>query len=90
MAKKQIPRSYADRAKDVPVTQKMLFAVRDELNSSIKSIDAKAESRFHEMSSQIHQIKILVEEQNAKNNIVLDGLNVLFERQERVEALIRD
>jgi len=93
--KKEYP--YPTRAANVPVTQRMLYAVRDELKSDInglrvelksemKSIEAKVETRFHELSSQIHQIKILAEEQNAKNNIVLDGLVNLFERQDRLES----
>jgi hypothetical protein len=96
--KKNYP--YPTRAADVPVTQRMLFAVRDELKadinssksetnsvrSELKSLEAKVETRFYELSSQIHQIKILTEEQNAKNNIVLDGLVNLFERQDRLES----
>jgi predicted nucleic acid-binding Zn-ribbon protein len=110
-AKKSYP--YPTRAADVPVTQRMLYAVRDELKADIKSVrseiksvrseiksvnsdissirsdfkslEAKVDSRFHEISSQIYQMKVLVEEQNAKNNIVLDGLVNLFERQERLE-----
>lgn len=84
---------YLTRAADVPVTQKMLYAVRDELKSEIsavkselKSIESKVDIRFFELTSQIHQIKILTEEQNAKNNIVLDGLVNLFERQDRLES----
>lgn len=55
-------------------------------------IDGKIQTTFHQLTEQIHQlhsqvhrIGILVEEQNAKNNIVLDGLTSLFERQERLE-----
>lgn len=82
-------KNYPSRAANVPVTQKMLYAVRDELNSSIHALDAKVDSRFHQIAAQIHQMKILVEEQNSKNNIVLDGLTSLFERQERLEASLR-
>jgi hypothetical protein len=94
---------YPTRAADVPVTQKMLYAVRDQLkadinssrseiksefkavHSKIESLEAKVDARYHDLSSQIHQMKILTEEQNAKNNIVLDGLVNLFERQDRLE-----
>lgn len=96
-------KKYPSRAANVPVTQKMLYAVRDDLDSSFKTlkasvrtvdakievVDAKVDAHFHQLSGQIHQMKILVEEQNAKNNIVLDGLTNLFERQERVEAELR-
>jgi hypothetical protein len=82
--KKSYP--YPTRAADVPVTQRMLHVVRDELKADISSLEAKVDSRFHEISSQLHQMKLLTEEQNAKNNIVLDGLVNLFERQERLES----
>lgn len=85
MAKTKAIQRYPERAANVPVTQKMLYAVRDELKSEIKASEAKAEARSHALAGQIHQIMILVEEQNAKNNIVLDGLTNLFERQERIE-----
>ncbi len=101
--------SYPERAKDVPVTQKMLYLVRDELKSDVKSLEHKMNARFssqdskfnsiearfesieakmEKISSDIHSIKILVEEQNAKNNIVLDGLTSLFYRQDRIEKLV--
>lgn len=87
---------FPERAENVPVTQKMLYGVRDELKSDMKAmearLDGKIDSNFHSLSAQVHQlhsqvhrIGILVEEQNAKNNIVLDGLTMLFERQERME-----
>ena len=96
--------SYPERAKDVPVTQKMLYLVRDELKSDVKSLEHRLNARFsshdsrfesiesklEKMSSDIHSIKILVEEQNAKNNIVLDGLTSLFYRQDRIEKLLNE
>jgi hypothetical protein len=83
-------KNYPSRAANVPVTQKMLYAVRDELNSSISALDAKVDSRFHQLTAQIHQMKILVEEQNSKNNIVLDGLTNLFERHTRLDHSFRE
>jgi chromosome segregation ATPase len=55
------------------------------LETRIDALDAKIDSKFEIFMSEIHKIKILVEEQNAKNNIVLDGLTSLFARQERLE-----
>jgi uncharacterized protein YdcH (DUF465 family) len=137
--------SYPKRAKDVPVTQRMLFEVRDELKALIKgeskrtdakfarlngkfssidarfadmdvkfaNIDAKfadmdvkfanidgkfanidarfdtMESKFSELQSEVHRVALLVEEQNARNAIVMDGLTILFERQERVEQTLK-
>jgi len=82
----------------------MLFLVRDELKAKIDSLEArtdslearidsleaKLESYFKKMMSEIHRIGLLVEEQNARNIIVLDGLRSLFDRQERLEARVRD
>jgi hypothetical protein len=83
-------KAYPARAAQVFVTQKMLYSVKDELSSTIKGAEARLEgkidSNFHQLSAQIHSIKILVEEQNAKNNIVLDGLMNLFDRQDRIET----
>ena len=42
-------------------------------------------SEMAKMSSSMHQMKLLVEEQRAENRIVMDGLTSLFDRQDRVE-----
>ena len=69
---------YSYRPTEVPVTQGMLYGVRDELKAEMRSVEGK-------ISSQVHGLTILVEEQNAKNNVVLDGLTNIFHRQERLE-----
>jgi len=38
-----------------------------------------------DISSQVHKITLLVEEQNARNVIVLDGLSILSHRQTQIE-----
>jgi hypothetical protein len=43
-------------------------------------------AQIHQLTAQVHRVGILVEEQNAKNGIFLDGLTNLFECQERIEA----
>lgn len=61
----------------------------DEMNSKFNGIDSRflqIEARLEKMSGDIHRIALLVEEQNAKNTFVLDGLTSLFHRQDRVEA----
>lgn len=114
-------KTYPQRRADIPVTQKMLYLVRDELkeaiiasehrcdakiNTKFNELNGKFESKFNElnstveglnvkfdgMSGQIHQLSSdvyrlagLIEEQNARNAVVLDGLTSLFARQERVE-----
>ncbi len=86
------PTSYPRSAQDAFVTQKMLYSVRDELM-------AHTDGKFHEVKAEIHEVKadlakldksvhrvaLLVEEQNNRNKIVLDGLTQLFARQDRVE-----
>jgi predicted transcriptional regulator len=128
---KSVSKKYPTRAADVPVTQSMLYSVRDELKGDIKSMDLKMESQFKEVdgrfvevesrfqkidsrfdemesrfqkidsrfdamesrmdsrfekfAAELHYVRLLVEEQNNKNNIVLDALNNLFARQERFD-----
>lgn len=110
MAKKR-PIRNPERSKDVPVTQGMLFGVRDQLSEQIKAESRRFDSQFHELKSEFHELKsefhgvkseihgmkselhrvaILVEEQNARNAIVLDGLTSLFTRQDRVETEVSD
>lgn len=45
-------------------------------------------SDIHKISSELHRVALLVEEQNARNKVVLDGLTSLFARQERVESQV--
>lgn len=64
------------------------------LKLEIRSLRSEMESRFDSLiqnvSAQIHKLALLVEEQNARNAIVLDGLASLFHRQERVETELRE
>ena len=46
-------------------------------------MDAKFESRFDRM-------ELLLEEQNANNRIVLEGLQALWQRQDRIEEKLSD
>lgn len=80
------------RASSLPVTKKMLYRVRYSLRSDTTSLRyemkagfAKMEARFAKIDSPLHQMHLLLEEQNAKNNFVMDGLNFLYYRQERLE-----
>lgn len=66
---------------------------------SLKSEIHEVKSEIHGVKSEIHEIKsdvsglreevhrlaLLMEEQNARNAIVLDGLTGLFDRQDRLE-----
>ncbi len=80
----------------------MLHLVRSELKSEMKSgfkkvdaqfkeVDArfdKMESKFEQVLSEVARVGILVEEQNSKNRVVLEGLTGLFQRQERLEGRV--
>jgi hypothetical protein len=93
--KNKVPRSF-----EMTATIAMLHSVRDELRSDIRALDHKMESKFKgvdsrlmsmesklsNMESSLHQMKLMMEEQNHNNKYVLDGLRLLFDRQERVEG----
>jgi len=60
-------------------------SVNADLSGKMDSLNTKMDTGFNHLSNQIHQIKILMEEQNARNRYVLDGYASLYERQERLE-----
>ena len=62
-------------------TKQDIDALRTEVRVGFH--DLKAD--IHRLSSVIHRLGVIFEEQNARNAIVLDGYASLFERQERVE-----
>ena len=90
---------FTTRAKDVPVAQGMLHLVRAELKADIKKVETSVHaveanlrvvesnlmSAIHQVASEVARVGMLVEEQNSRNNLVLEGLTGLFERQTRVE-----
>ncbi len=78
----QIPSA---RSEDQPATRKMLALVRDELKSDIRGLEQKMESGFHKIEAGNSRMQLLLEEQNANNRIVLEGLQTLWYRQDRLE-----
>ncbi len=74
-------------------------AVRAELKGDIHELRAELKGDIHELKGDIHRldaaihemsagmarIEVLVEEQNARNKIVLDGITALLSRQNQVE-----
>jgi hypothetical protein len=56
-----------------------------EIDAKFIALENKMETFMHDVSSKIDGIRVLVEEQNAKNNIVLDALMGIMERQDRQE-----
>ena len=67
----------------------MLALVRDELKSDIRGLEQKMESGFHKLESGNSRMQLLLEEQNANNRIVLEGLQTVWQRQDRLEGQAR-
>ena len=101
MVQKTKPRVRISSAKseDQPATRKMLSLVREELVQRMDSGFNGLRSEIHGVKSEIQGIKsdinrleagqsrmqLLLEEQNANNRIVLEGLQALWQRQDRIE-----
>jgi hypothetical protein len=100
-------RSLPTHEGDIPVTQRMLYLVRDQLDQKLSAVKSELKSDIASvrleigsvksdlkadiatLNSNVSRIALLVEEQNARNNVVLDGLTSLFHRQDRVEAQVQ-
>ena len=64
-----------------------------QLDSKFSQIDSRfnqVDSKFERVIADVARIGVLVEEQNANNRIVLEGLTGLWQSQERVEVRIDD
>lgn len=87
MAQKKLPQIKIPSAKndDQPATRGMLRLVRDELKSEIRSLDRKMDARFEGLTSELNRALVLFEEQHSNNRIVLEGLQALWQRQDRIE-----
>ena len=82
-------------AAELPVTRAMLGEARTELLERIAQVQDALEAKIHEVKAEIHEVKggmarmlLLLEEQNARNKVVLDGLVAVMARQERAEHRI--
>jgi hypothetical protein len=93
---KPLPKIKIPSAKtgDQTPTRKELFLVRDELKSDIRSLELKMDARFGGVESRLEKMQAeqfrmyaLMEEQNSNNRIVLEGLQALWQRQDRIEKL---
>lgn len=82
----QIPSAGSE---DQPATRKMLALVRDELKSDIRGLEQKMESGFHKLESGNSRMQLLLEEQNANNRIVLEGLQTLWHKHDHLEQDLR-
>lgn len=61
----------------------------DSLDSRMDSLESKFDSKFEKVFEHLHGIKLLVEEQNARNKFVLDGYTSLYARQDKLEAEVK-
>ena len=69
----------------------------DQVDAKFKEVDAKFDELRSEMkagfatlSSEIHRVAVLVEEQNARNRVVLDALVGFTYRQDALETRVAD
>jgi len=90
-------RTPSAKSDDQPATRKMLSLVRKELIQKMDSgfnrvdakfagMEAKFESRFSGLEASNSRMEFLLEEQRSNNRIVLEGLQALWQRQDRLEA----
>ncbi len=63
-----------------------IHALRTELKTDIRSLDTKMDRGFVEMRGDLQRMQILIEEQNSNNRIVLEGLQMLWQRQDRTDT----
>ncbi len=65
-------------------TEMRFHEVKAEIHE-VKSVIHEVKANIAKLDKSVHKMALLMEEQNNRNKIVLDGLSQLFERQERVE-----
>lgn len=62
----------------------------DAMDKRFDSIDMKLDSFIEEMRADRHQTRVLMETQEARNKIVLEGYEQLYFRQDRLEAKVEE
>jgi chromosome segregation ATPase len=72
---------------DIQKVDAKLDAVRVELHE-VRADIHRLDASIHEMKAGMARIEVLVEEQNARNRIVLDGITALLSRQNQVEQRV--
>lgn len=91
------------RSKDIPVYQEILENTKSEIKSEITSLRLEMNSRFLEVDarfdkmdsklekiiSAVYRTNALVEEQNARNKVVLDGYDQIYRRQEEFDQRLK-
>ena len=99
-----VPAPFARNSKELPATQVMLQLVRSELKADIRGLRSetkfgfgKLDSKFHlvdskfdQVLSEVARIGFMVEEQNSKNHVVLEGLTGIYQRQDRSDLRMEE
>ena len=71
---------------------KKVDAFKDEMNSRFSLVDAQfssMDSKFEKLMAVVHRTNAIVEEQNAKNQFVLDGYASLYAIQKDLDQRLR-
>jgi gas vesicle protein len=63
-----------------------MSTLRNEVKGEMKSLRQEVKSDIQQVLVSVHATQTLMEEQRNENKIVLEGLQGLFERQDRVES----
>jgi uncharacterized coiled-coil DUF342 family protein len=71
---------------ELPVTRAMLYGVRDELAARIDQTNARFDQLSAEMRASTARLQTLVEDQEARNRVVLEVVQGHNDRFDRIEA----
>lgn len=94
MQKKKLPTElkFPTHTKELPASQGMLQLVRSELKSDIRGLRSEMKVGFNQMDSKFEQVLsdvarlgVIIEEQSSRNQVVLEGLTSLYQRQDRTD-----
>lgn len=79
---------------DVLVNVRLLDLAKQELKSEITSLRLETKAGFADVNTKLTQMMALMEEQNVRNKVVLDGYTQIYDKMEitdsRVEAIESD
>lgn len=92
------------KSDDIPVTKKHLELVKNELKSETTSLRLETQSgflkvearfagfdaRFERIESVLFEMKAILEDQNSRNRIVLDGYAHLFEKSVQTNSRVEN
>ncbi|MEK6579963.1 MAG: hypothetical protein AABZ55_12105 [Bdellovibrionota bacterium] len=80
--------SIQDQFKSVNARFEAVDKRFDAVDARFDELEDKMDSKFEELKSESFRMRALFEEQNANNRIVLEGLQLLWQRRERIEKSI--